>query len=106
MAPDLSAMGFALVSARYEDGPRAGVVLTYEKDGQRFHCRIHAGFQTGTVPDAVRVANGVVLRGFEDGAGGSVVSWSGGGRTCLFSGPAPLDDLLAMVAMRVDPRRG
>jgi hypothetical protein len=106
MAPDLSAHGFELVAVRYEDGPRAGVVLTYEKDGQRFHCRIHAAFQTGGRPDAVVDAGGVLLRGFERGPDASVVSWTNGGRTCLFSGPVPVQEMLAMTAMRVNPARG
>ena len=106
MAPDLSAQGFELVGVRFERGPRAGVVLTYERDGQRYHCRIHAAFQTGGVPDAVVDAGGVRLRGFERGPGASVVSWTSGGRTCLFSGPLPLRELLAVTAMRVDPPHG
>lgn len=106
MAPDLSAHGFERVAVRFEDGPRAGVVITYEKDGERFHYRIHTAFQTGTAPDAVVDAGGVLLRGFGRGPDASVVSWTSGGRTCLFSGPLPLQDMLAIIAIRVNPRHG
>lgn len=106
MVPDMSAMGYTLVDARVEDGPRKGVVVTYEKDGQRFHCRIYGAFQTGTVPLETRTVNGVVLRGFDDGAGGGVVAWTAKGRTCLFSGPAPVGELLALIEMRVGGKKG
>jgi hypothetical protein len=104
--PDLSAQGFALVDARLEREPRLGIVVTYEKDGQRYHCRIYGASPTRSVPDETRVVRGVVLRGFDDGAGGGVVAWTGAGRTCLFSGPAPVAELLAVVAARLGGAAG
>ncbi len=104
MAPDLSGQGYRLLGGMV-NAQRNGVAVVYEKDGKRFVCQIYAAEVSHSRPDRVRRVRGVTLRGFQQ-EGASVVAWTAGSRTCLFSGEAPLDTLLAEAAARLSPTRG
>lgn len=98
MAPDLSAQGFALVGVM--PVPGGGVAVVYERDGKRYVCQIYAAVPTALQPDRVEQVGPVLMRGFERGEQ-AAVSWSSGGRTCVFSGEVPVDELLAVVRQRL-----
>jgi anti-sigma factor RsiW len=98
MAPDLSAQGFALVGVM--PVPGGGVAVVYDKDGKRYVCQIYAAVPTSLHPDRVEQVGPVLMRGFERGDQ-AAVSWSSGGRTCVFSGEAPVGELLAVVRQRL-----
>ena len=102
MAPDLTDWGYTLVGGSVSG---RGVVLVYERDGRRYTCQIYSARVTSSRPDVVQDASGVVVRGFQEGELG-VVSWTAGGRTCLFSGPAPVAELMAFVTERIERSRG
>lgn len=100
MAPDLSDQGFTLVGVLPLGTPHGGVAVVYEKDGKHYVCQIFGAGPAPGQPDAVEAVGGLLLRGYEDGPR-SAVSWTGGGRMCVFSGEAPLGDLFAVVRRRV-----
>ena len=78
------------------------MAVVYEKDGKRYVCQIYGAVPTALRPDRVEQVGPVVLRGFERGAQ-AAVSWSSGGRMCVFSGEAPVEELLAVVRRRIQP---
>jgi anti-sigma factor RsiW len=103
MAPDLSEMGFQMVGARVLGphlGTAPGVAVIYEKDGERYVCQIQLVRPTHGLPDDTTEAAGTVLRAYKS-ENGAVVSWFGGGRWCVFGGPASPEALLAMVGQRI-----
>lgn len=103
MAPDLSALGFKLLTVLPLRTPTPGVAAVYEKDGKRYVCQIYADAGAHGIPDEVRTVRGTTLRGYRQGSA-SIVSWVGGGRLCVFGGEARLDELFAVVSARLTGR--
>ncbi len=97
---DLRQFGLELVGGGLATGDRLGTVVVYEKDGKRYVCQMYNGVAPKDTPVATRSVDGRVLRAYEDGDL-AVVVWREAGMVCLFSGHAPPDQLLAMVAAKL-----
>jgi len=97
---DLGFLGMRLVGGMPAPGDLHGAVIVYDRDGALFVCQMYADVGIPGQPVRTLRAAGVELRAFHKGDE-SIVAWQAPGMTCLFSGPLPTEELLALVADRV-----
>lgn len=99
MVPDLRPMGIELVGGLDSPEGRYGSVLVYARGDQRFVCQMFTTLEGAAVPALTATVHGTLLRAYER-PGGAVVVWRELGMVCVFAGPLPAADLLAMVAAK------
>ncbi len=103
VVPDMSGLGMKLVGAMRTPDGGPGVVVVYEKEGQRYSCQFIEDFASGAQPVLWREVGGTLVRVVQQGDQAMVV-WEGQGMVCIFSGPGSASQLLAMVEMRLTAR--
>lgn len=96
MVPDLRPMGIELVGGLASPDGRAGSALVYARGDQRFVCQMFTTLEGAAVPTLTATVRGTLLRAY-DAPDGAFVVWRELGMICIFSGPMPAADLLAMV---------